>query len=125
MVKTKVLVVDDSATVRQQVSAALGQAGFEVIEAIDGVDGVNKIAKNPGIGAVVCDINMPNLNGIEMVQQVKANGANASLPILMLTTEGVPALMQRAKQAGAKAWITKPFKAEVLVSAIRALTKGH
>jgi two-component system chemotaxis response regulator CheY len=122
--KTKVLVVDDSVTVRQQVGAALGQAGFEVIEAIDGLDGVNKINGVPGIAAVICDVNMPNLNGIEMVERVKANGANASLPILMLTTEGVPALMQRAKQAGARAWITKPFKAEILVSAIRALTKA-
>ena len=123
MAKTKVLVVDDSPTVRQQVGSALGLAGFEIVEAVDGVDGAEKIAKVPGLALVVCDVNMPRLNGIEMIEKVKANGANAALPIMMLTTEGAPALMQRAKQAGAKAWIIKPFKAEILISAVRALTK--
>jgi len=124
MARTRVLVVDDSATVRQQVGTALSQAGFEVVEAVDGVDGASKINGDPGIAAVVCDVNMPNMNGIEMIESVKAKGAHPRLPFLMLTTEGVAELKQRAKQAGAKAWIIKPFKADVLVSAVQALIKA-
>jgi two-component system chemotaxis response regulator CheY len=123
MAKTRVLVVDDSATVRQQVGSALSQAGFEVHEAVDGADGARKIEGVSGIAAVVCDVNMPNMNGIEMIETVRAAGKHPRLPFLMLTTEGVAELKQRAKQAGAKAWMVKPFKAEVLVSAVQALIK--
>jgi len=124
MARTKVLVVDDSPSVRQQVGMALSLAGFDIVEAVDGLDGAQKIETVAGLSLVVCDVNMPRLNGIEMVEKVKAGGKNAALPIMMLTTEAAPALMQRAKAAGAKAWIIKPFKAEILVSAAKALTKA-
>lgn len=124
MAKTKVLVVDDSPTVRQQVGSALAQAGFDVVEAVDGLDGAKKIDEVQGIAVVVCDVNMPNMNGIEMIESVKAKGKHPRLPFLMLTTEGVAELKLRAKQAGAKAWIVKPFKADVLVSAVHALVKS-
>jgi two-component system chemotaxis response regulator CheY len=116
--------VDDSATVRQQVRLALVQAGFDVIEAVDGLDGAQTIEGRKDIGMVICDVNMPRMNGLEMVERVKANGAREDLPIVMLTTEGQPALIQRAKAAGAKGWIVKPFKADQLVAAAKKLAKA-
>jgi len=118
----RVLIVDDSATIRQQVRMALTQAGFDVIEAADGEDGVAKIRSDPDISAVICDVNMPKKNGLELIEEIKAGGANSHVPIVMLTTEGQPALVQRAKQAGAKGWIVKPFKANLLVAAMQKLT---
>jgi len=115
-----VLVVDDSATVRQQVSAALTQSGFQVQEACDGVEGKSRIEAG-GISCVICDVNMPNKNGIEMVEEVKSLPAFKQLPIVMLTTEGAKELIERAKKAGACGWIVKPFKADLLVSAVQKL----
>lgn len=117
----KVLVVDDSPTVRQQVGLALKQAGFEVIEATDGADGVAKLSSDLSIGMVILDVNMPRMNGLEMLEAVKAGGAHANLPIIMLTSEGQQSLIDRAKKAGAKGWIVKPFKAELLVAAVKKL----
>lgn len=118
----KILIVDDSATVRQQVGMALTQAGFSVLEAVDGIDGKEQIEKHSDISLVVCDVNMPRMNGLEMVTQVKAVEKHANLPILMLTTEGDPSLIARAKKAGAKGWIVKPFNADLLVNAAKKLT---
>lgn len=115
-----VLVVDDSATVRQQVGAALSVVGLNVVEAVDGVDGAKKIRAG-GISCVVCDVNMPNKNGIEMVEEVKKDAAFANLPIIMLTTEGAKDLIVRAKAAGASGWIVKPFKPDMLVAAVNKL----
>jgi two-component system, chemotaxis family, chemotaxis protein CheY len=119
----KILVVDDSATVRQQVGMALGQAGFEIVEAVDGMDGVEKVNSVADIALVICDVNMPRMNGLDMVEKVRAGQHNASVPIVMLTTEGQPELVDRAKKAGAKGWIVKPFKAELLVAAAKKLTQ--
>jgi len=117
----KVLVVDDSVSVRQQVRVTLEQQGFEVVEACDGLEGVAAIASG-NLDCVVCDVNMPNMNGIEMIKKVKADGANEALPILMLTTEGAKELIMQAKAAGASGWIVKPFKADLLVAAVQKLT---
>jgi two-component system chemotaxis response regulator CheY len=116
----KILIVDDSATVRQQVRLALEQVGFIVIEAVDGQDAVQKISG--GFNGIVCDVNMPRMNGVEFVEVVKKLPEHASLPILMLTTEGSPELIRRAKAAGAKGWIVKPFKPDQLVAAMQKLT---
>jgi len=118
----KVLVVDDSATVRQQVRMALSQSGFQVVEAVDGLDGKHKIDAARDISLVICDVNMPRMNGIDMLEAVKSQARHARLPVVMLTTEGQPALIQRAKKAGAKGWIVKPFKANLLVAAAQKLT---
>ena len=116
--------VDDSATVRQQVGAVLTQAGYEVVEAVDGADGVQKMSNVPGLSMVICDVNMPRMNGLELLEHVHQNPAIQKCPIVMLTTEGQPALVQRAKAAGAKGWIVKPFKAELLTAAVNKLTAG-
>jgi len=117
----KILVVDDSVTIRQQVGSALSQAGFEIIEAADGQEGLNKITANPDLLMVITDVNMPHMNGLEMLEKLKANPKHSKLIVFMLTTEGQPELIERAKKAGAKGWIVKPFKAELLVSAAKKL----
>jgi two-component system, chemotaxis family, chemotaxis protein CheY len=111
----KILVVDDSQTVRQQVEAVLTSAGFEVLSAADGAAGAELIDRTPDLSLVICDVNMPRMNGLEMVALVKSKPQNAALPIVMLTTESQPGLIQQAKQAGAKGWIVKPFDAKALV----------
>jgi two-component system chemotaxis response regulator CheY len=116
----KVLIVDDSPSVRQQVCMALNQAGFATVEAVDGMDGLAHAA-NPEVSLVICDVNMPRMNGLEMVEKVKADPRCSALPILMLTSEGQPSLIERAKKAGAKGWIVKPFKADLLVAAVKKL----
>jgi two-component system chemotaxis response regulator CheY len=120
----RVMVVDDSLMVRQQVSRALTDAGFAVVEAHDGVDALAKLAAGPGVALVVLDVNMPNMGGIELLQSMRANGDYAALPVVMLTTEGQPRLMQQAKELGAKGWIIKPFKPELLVAAVHKLTRA-
>jgi two-component system chemotaxis response regulator CheY len=123
MTKT-ILVVDDSGTVRQQVSMALKQAGFAIVEAADGQEALAAIESNRAIDMVVCDVNMPVLNGLEMVERVKKNPEHKALPILMLTTEGQPSMIRRAKEAGAVGWIVKPFDANQLVQTAKHLTKS-
>jgi two-component system chemotaxis response regulator CheY len=120
MAGKKVLIVDDSQTVRQQVARALNMAGYDVVEAIDGVDGQAKVDES--IAMVILDINMPRMNGLELLEAIKRDAKNANLPIVMLTTEGHPLMIERAKKAGAKGWIIKPFKAELLVAAVTKLT---
>jgi two-component system chemotaxis response regulator CheY len=118
----RVMVVDDSLMVRQQVSRALTNAGFSVVEAHDGVDALTKLAATPDTALVVLDVNMPNMGGIELLERLRSNGQYTALPVVMLTTEGQPALMQKAKALGAKGWIIKPFKPELFVAAVRKLT---
>jgi two-component system chemotaxis response regulator CheY len=117
----KILIVDDSKTIRQQVNFTLAKAGFQVVEAEDGNDGLNKLKTTSDIALVISDVNMPNMNGIEMLEAIRATGNFASLPIIMLTTEGGQELIERAKQAGAKGWLVKPFKPEQLVAAATKL----
>jgi two-component system chemotaxis response regulator CheY len=112
----KVLIVDDSLLVRAQVVRALTGAGFAVVEANDGVDGLAKLSANPDVGLVVCDVNMPRMSGLELLERTPAG-----LAVLMLTTEGHSELIQRARALGAKGWITKPFDADLLVATVRKL----
>jgi two-component system chemotaxis response regulator CheY len=117
----KVLIVDDSPSIRQQVGRALVDAGFEVVEAGDGVEGIERLQADAEIGMVFLDINMPRMTGLEMLDKIKLEGRTASLPVVMLTSEGQRSLIERAKQAGAKGWIVKPFKPELLVGTVRKL----
>jgi two-component system chemotaxis response regulator CheY len=118
----KVLVVDDSQMVRQQVGRALVAAGFSVVDAADGIDALEKLASNPETRLVICDVNMPRMSGIEFLEQLNAN--RSAVTVVMLTTEGQPELVQRAKVLGAKGWIVKPFKPDLLVAAVKRLTAG-
>lgn len=116
----KILVVDDSSTVRQMVAAVLSQAGYEVLEAMDGIEGTKKLRENPQVAMVLCDVNMPKMGGIEMLSHMKESGASM-VPVVMLTTEGDPELIEQARSAGAKGWIVKPFKSDSLVATVRKI----
>ena len=113
----KILVVDDSLMVRKQVGTALASAGFAIVEACDGADALAKLASNGDVSLVVCDVNMPRMNGIEFLER-----APQGLAVMMLTTEGQPELIQQARALGAKGWILKPFKADILIAAARKLS---
>ena len=117
----KILVIDDSETIRQQVRQALAATGYEIIEAVDGLDGLEKLRAMNDLDMALCDVNMPRLNGLEMIAEVQRSGLK--IPILMLTTEGQPSLIKRARESGAKGWIVKPFKPELLVAAVTKLVE--
>jgi two-component system, chemotaxis family, chemotaxis protein CheY len=117
----KILIVDDSATIRQQLSRVLAEAGFVVVEAADGLEAMDRLAAHADVAAVICDVNMPRMNGLEFVEKVRLQSDKERLPLVMLTTEGQPGLIHRAKQLGANAWIIKPFKPTLLLAAVSAL----
>jgi two-component system chemotaxis response regulator CheY len=120
--RKKILIIDDSVSVRRQVSGVLTQAGFEVLEATDGLNGADQIRVQSDLALVICDVNMPKLNGLDMLESLKDEIAGRALPVVMLTTEGQPDAMARAKRSGAKGWIVKPFKEHLLVGAVKKLT---
>jgi two-component system chemotaxis response regulator CheY len=119
---TKILIADDSMLIRRQVVAALSGAGFTVVEAVDGEDALGKLTADTGL--VVCDLNMPKMNGMELLEKMHADPVFSTIPFVMLTTEARPGMFERAKAFGAKAWLIKPFKAELLLAAINKLTAG-
>ena len=114
-----VLIVDDSLLVRRQVSAALKALGYSMLEAADGIEALAQLEANPATRLIVCDVNMPRMNGLELLERLLSLG-NA-IPVVMLTTEGQPELIQRAKSLGAKGWLVKPFKPEFLVATAKKL----
>jgi two-component system chemotaxis response regulator CheY len=120
----RILVIDDSQSVRQQIGMALSAAGYEVIEATDGLDGIDKVSAGAGVSLVICDVNMPHMNGLEFLDAIRAQPRHAQLPVLMLTNEGQPNMIARAKAAGAKGWIVKPVKPELIISALNKLLAG-
>jgi two-component system chemotaxis response regulator CheY len=118
----KIIVIDDSQTIREQVTTTLRQAGFEVFEAVDGVDGAEVIARTLDAALVICDVNMPKKNGIELLESLSNDERSRAIPVIMLTSEGRPQLIERARKAGAKGWLVKPVKADLLIAAVRKLT---
>lgn len=120
MNERKVLIVDDSETIRQQVASALEGAGFRVLEAADGVEGLECAGVND-LCMVILDVNMPRLNGLEMLERLKTDPRHAKVPVLMLTTEVQQSMIERAKKAGARGWMIKPVKMDQLVSTVTKL----
>lgn len=115
----KVLVVDDSALVRRQVGNTLKGAGYEVVEAVDGQDAREKLTGNANVGMIVCDITMPRMNGLELLSALQEDGFKG--PVVMLTTEGRPDVVAQARALGAKGWLVKPLKPEMLLATIAKL----
>ncbi len=115
-----IMVVDDSESIRQVISIALKGAGYEVIEACDGQDALNKLG-GPKVHLIVSDVNMPVMDGISLVKQLKAHPQHKFTPIMMLTTEAQESKMLEGKAAGAKAWLTKPFQPPQLLAAVSKL----
>lgn len=118
---TKILVVDDSMMVRQQVKRALPGAEFAVVEAQDGVDALEKLAEHADVALIVCDVNMPRMGGMDFLEALRALPQCQHVPVVMLTTEAQPDLVAKAKGFGAKGWIIKPFKPELLLAAAKKL----
>ena len=116
-----VLVVDDSQTVRQQVVAALSAAGFQVLEAENGLQAL-ELLRQGGLALVICDVNMPEMDGLQLLEVARGPDFPASPPIVMLTSEGRADLIDRAKKSGARGWLVKPVKPDQLVAVARKLT---
>lgn len=118
----QVLTVDDSASVRQMVSFTLRNAGYGVVEAVDGRDGAAK-AQGQKFDLIITDLNMPNVDGIEMIAAVRKLPGYGFTPILMLTTESQPEKKEAGRKAGATGWIVKPFQAEQLTAVVQKLVR--
>jgi two-component system chemotaxis response regulator CheY len=113
-----ILTVDDSRTIRDMLRVTLAAAGYEVVQAEDGVEALERLADTQP-AAIVTDINMPRMDGFELIESVRKGGAHKATPILVLTTESEPDRKARAKEAGATGWIVKPFNPEKLLEALR------
>lgn len=116
MAKT-ILSVDDSKSVRDMIGFTLEPRGYTVIGAADGVEGLSQLAAHT-VSMVICDLNMPNMNGIEMIKKAREDTRFDGIPIVMLTTEAQKEKMMEAKTAGATGWLVKPFDEDKLVSVV-------
>lgn len=114
----KILAVDDSKTMREMVGFTLKSAGYDVLEAEDGKAALHALSGQK-VDAVITDLNMPNMNGFELIRALRANPAYKFTPILMLTTEGDDSKKQEGRAAGATGWIVKPFSPEKLVEVVK------
>lgn len=119
---TKVLVVDDSNSIRDMVSFTLKSAGYQIVEAKDGLDGLSK-AKVSDFDLVISDVNMPNMDGISLCKELRQLPNFKFTPILMLTTESSDDMKQRGKAAGATGWLVKPFNPEKLLATIKRVVR--
>lgn len=116
----KILLVDDSASVRTVAGIALRGAGYEVLEAANGQEGVGKL-NGEKIHLIISDVNMPVMDGITFLKQVKAHPNYRFTPVIMLTTEAGEDKKQEGRAAGAKAWIVKPFQPQIMLDAVSKL----
>lgn len=113
----KVLIADDSSSMRQMINFTLSEAGYTVVQSVDGEDALSKFTAD--INVVITDLNMPKLNGIELIKKIRSGTFNKFLPIIMVTTESESAKKEDGKKAGATAWIVKPFTPENLIDTIK------
>jgi len=120
MAKT-ILIVDDSTSLRTVVKIALERAGYLVLEAGDGKQALAALEKAGKVHLIISDVNMPNMDGITFVKQVKQLPNYKFTPIIMLTTESQEGKKQEGQAAGAKAWVVKPFKPEQMLNAVSKL----
>ena len=119
MAKT-ILVVDDSASLRQVVQLTLKSAGYDVIEACDGKDALSKL-DGKKVHLIISDVNMPNMDGITLLREVKKHGTYKVTPVIMLTTDAGESRKQEGQAAGAKAWVVKPFQPQQMLAAVSKL----
>ena len=121
---SRVLIVDDSETVRLKAKQTLEAAGFEVIGAESGTTGMAAFREHQDLTLVLLDLNMPGISGLALLEWVRREKRAHTPPVVMMTTEMAPALMERAKRAGAAGWVIKPFNPEQLVSVAKRLTRS-
>jgi len=117
-----ILVVDDSATVRREITKALTEAGFVTLEAADGRSGL-ELARQQQVALIILDVNMPYLNGLQMLEQLRLDWATANIPVVILTTEAEELMVERARKAGAKGWLIKPVTSQHVVQVAQAITQ--
>ena len=115
----KVLIVDDSAAIRQSISFILGQEGYATVEAVDGLDALERLASVDALDLIITDVNMPNLDGIGFIRKARELEKFKFTPILVLTTESQGSKMNEGKEAGATGWIVKPFNSEKLLGIVK------
>ena len=120
MAKT-ILIVDDSGSLRTVVRLTLERAGYEVLEAGDGKQALACLAAQNKVHLIISDVNMPNMDGISFVKEVKQHPRHKFAPVIMLTTEGQDAKKEQGRAAGAKAWMLKPFNPPQLLDAVSKL----
>ncbi len=120
MANKTIMIVDDSASLRQVVGIALKGAGYDVVEACDGKDALNKL-DGQKVHLIISDVNMPNMDGITFVKEMKQLPKYKFTPVIMLTTESGDSKLQEGKAAGAKAWVVKPFKPDQMLQAVSKL----
>ena len=116
----KILIVDDAVTMRQLLAATLKSAGYDVVDASNGKEGIDKLGK-ARFNLIITDLNMPVMDGITFIKEVKKSAIHKFTPIIMLTTESSAAKKEEGKQAGAKAWIVKPFKPNELLAVVKKI----
>jgi two-component system, chemotaxis family, chemotaxis protein CheY len=116
----KILIVDDSVSMRQMTGIILKGAGYEVVEAKDGIEGLEKLT--PDVNVVITDYNMPNKNGVTLIRDIRSGNVNKAVPILILTTESEQSKKQEGKEAGATGWLTKPFDKDTLIKVIKKIS---
>lgn len=114
----KILVVDDSGTVRDEVAGFLKNHGLDVATAVDGRDGLKA---DSAIKLVVSDVNMPNMDGLTMAEKIRGELRNTTVNLVMLTTESNPSMKERGKAAGVKGWIVKPFNGQAVIETFKRL----
>jgi two-component system chemotaxis response regulator CheY len=115
-----ILTADDSTSMREMITFTLRNAGYDVVEAVDGQDALAKIAAAPP-QMLITDLNMPNMDGLELIRRVRALPQCKYIPIVMLTTESQDTKKQAGREAGASGWIVKPFRSEQLVLVAKKL----
>ena len=113
-----ILVVDDSASIRQMVAFTVKNSGYEVVEAVDGMDGLEK-ARSRNFNLILTDQNMPRMDGLTLVKSLRALPQYKTVPILMLTTESSDAMKAQGKAAGATGWLVKPFDPQKLIEVVK------
>ena len=120
MASRKILAVDDSVSIRKSIPFILGQENFEVVEAENGADGLSK-ANADKFGLIITDINMPIMDGIQFIKELRNTAEHKFTPIIVLTTENQESKMQEGKAAGATGWIVKPFSSEKLIAVVKKI----
>ncbi len=114
------MIVDDSSSMRQVVGIALKSAGYDVLEGCDGRDALAKLDGRK-VHLIISDVNMPNMDGISFLKEVKKHASYKFTPVIMLTTESQESKMNEGRAAGAKAWMVKPFKPAQILDAVSKL----
>lgn len=117
--KKNILIVDDSESIREVVANGLEMSGYTVIKGTNGAEGLKLLKENNQINLVISDLNMPVMDGISFLKEIRSNPQHKYLPVIILTTESQESKKQEARNAGATGWIIKPFSQEKLIAVIK------